>query len=179
MQSRHPLSSGPDPSSSDLELLRRHCREAYISTKQPSSQSQARLPRSDEHSRRSCRAQVTPRQGPRPTLGLIDRIREREAFVRLRRDGVRVRMGPLWCSYVHDPHMTSTQVAFSIGKPVGNAVVRNRLRRQAKDILSRLELPSGLVLIGARPESHELTFAQLSETLESLMDLAAAKVVAS
>ena len=94
---------------------------------------------------------------------MIDRIREREAFVRLRRDGIRVRMGPLWCSYVHDPHMTSTQVAFSIGRPVGNAVVRNRLRRRAKDILSRLDLPFGLVLIGARPEASELTFDQLSD----------------
>lgn len=88
-------------------------------------------------------------------------------------------MGPLWCSYVYDPHMATTQVAFSIGRNVGNAVVRNRLRRRAKSVLSRLDLPVGLVLIGARPESAELTFDQLSTTLGSLMSQVTDRVVAS
>lgn len=110
---------------------------------------------------------------------MIDRIRDRETFVRLRRDGNRVRMGPLWCSYVYDPHMTSTHVAFSIGRNVGNAVVRNQLRRRAKDALSRLELPPGLLLIGARPEAAELTFAQIHRTLGNLMSQATDRVVAS
>ena len=88
-------------------------------------------------------------------------------------------MGPLWCSYVYDPHMSTTQVAFSIGRDVGNAVVRNRLRRRAKSVLSRLDLPVGLVLIGARPESAELTFVQLSATLGSLMSKASDRVGSS
>jgi len=39
---------------------------------------------------------------------LIDRIRERDGFVRLRQEGKRTRIDPLWCSSVPDPTSTGS-----------------------------------------------------------------------
>jgi ribonuclease P protein component len=92
---------------------------------------------------------------------LIGRVRERAAFVRLRREGVRVRIEPLWCSFVDDPLMTPPRVAFAIGRAVGTAVARNRLRRRLRAILGGIDVPPGIYLIGAAPAAAELTFDEL------------------
>jgi ribonuclease P protein component len=145
-------------------------REAYLSAQQPPPSPQARFPCAYEHPRRSRRAEVPPGQGPGPTLGLIDRVRERDAFVRLRRDGVRVRTDPLWCSFVLDPDLVPPQVAFAIGRAVGSAVSRNRLRRRLRAVLSECDVPPGLYLVGARVPACEQTFVELEATVSSLMD---------
>jgi len=146
-------------------------REAYISTQQPPPSPQARLPCSDEHACRTRRPQVSPRQGPRPSVGLIDRIREREAFVRLRREGVRVRIDPLWCSFVPDSELVPPRVAFAIGRATGSAVERNRLRRRLRAVLRSCDVPPGLYLFGATPRANERTFEELAALV---MDLLAA-----
>ena len=144
-------------------------REAYLSAKHPSPSPQARLSCPHEHPCRSSRVEVPSRQGPRPSLGLIDRVRERDAFVRLRRDGVRVRTDPLWCSFVPDPDLVPPQVAFAIGRAVGTAVQRNRLRRRLRAVLAACDVPPGLYLIGARPPACEHTFAELERTVHLLV----------
>lgn len=143
-------------------------REAYLSAQQPPSCTQARLSRPHEHPRRPCRHQVPSRQGPRPPLGLIDRIRERGEFVRLRRDGTRVRIDSLWCSFVPDQRFTSPKVAFAIGRAIGPAVVRNRLRRRLRALLNDADLPPGLYLVGASPRVNELTFDRLAAVVDRL-----------
>ncbi|WP_051071540.1 ribonuclease P protein component [Ilumatobacter coccineus] len=100
---------------------------------------------------------------------MIDRIRTRESFERLRREGRRVRVGPIWCTYVHDPSVTTPRVAFAISRAVGNAVVRNRLRRRLRAILADSDVPNGLLLIGVRPPVVELSFDRLRTTLEKLL----------
>lgn len=100
---------------------------------------------------------------------MIDRIRERDAFVRLRRDGVRVRIDPLWCSSIRDPEAVPARVAFAIGRNVGNAVTRNRLRRRLRAILADTEVPGGWYLIGASPRANELTFDQLGSVVDRLV----------
>ena len=144
-------------------------REAYLSAQQPPPSPQARLPCTDEHPRRTCGVEVPPGQGPGPTFGLIDRVRERDAFVRLRRDGVRVRTDPLWCSFVLDPDLVPPQVAFAIGRAVGPAVSRNRLRRRLRAVLAGCDVPPGLYLFGARTPACEQTFADVERTVESLI----------
>jgi len=99
---------------------------------------------------------------------LIGRIHTRSDFQRLRRDGRRVRIEPFWCSFLPDPSSDTAQVAFAINRTVGNAVTRNRLRRRARAILNDLELPTGLYLIGCRPDANELTFDQLRVVLGRL-----------
>jgi ribonuclease P protein component len=100
---------------------------------------------------------------------LIDRVRERDAFVRLRRDGVRVRADPLWCSFVLDPDLVPPQVAFAIGRAVGTAVSRNRLRRRLRAVLTNSDVPPGLYLIGARVPACEHTFAEIERSVAGLL----------
>jgi ribonuclease P protein component len=70
-------------------------------------------------------------------------------------------------------------VAFAIGRKVGPAVVRNRLRRQIRAVLIELQqgqaghglpvLPGGSYLFGAHPSITELSFAQLRSEVIDLM----------
>ena len=100
---------------------------------------------------------------------MIDRIRDRDAFVRLRRDGVRVRSAPMWCSFVADPTVVPPQVAFAVSRALGNAVTRNRLRRRLRVILSNADVPNGLLIFGGRPPLAELTFVELEIRVAALL----------
>lgn len=101
---------------------------------------------------------------------MIWRIRERDAFARLGRDGARIRTSSLWCTYLPDPAAVPPRLAFAIGRAVGPAVTRNRVRRRLRALLSTShQLPPGWFLIGARPTVNELTFDQLSAELTTLL----------
>jgi ribonuclease P protein component len=106
---------------------------------------------------------------------LIDRIRRRDAFARLRREGVRVRIDSLWCSFVPDSDVVPPQVAFAIGRASGSAVRRNRLRRRLREILRAGDLPAGLWLIGTTGPADEHTFAALEARLLTMVQSAAAQ----
>jgi ribonuclease P protein component len=101
---------------------------------------------------------------------LIDRIRHRDAFARLRREGIRVRVDSLWCSYVPDPGVVPPRVAFAIGRATGSAVQRNRLRRRLRAILGTCDVPAGLLLIGVQHHASEHSFAQLQRSVQRLLD---------
>ena len=100
---------------------------------------------------------------------MIDSIRDRDVFVRLGRDGVRYRRGPLWCTYLAEPGLERAHVAFAIGRPVGGAVVRNKLRRRLRMIARSTPLAPGWWLFGVRPPAVELTFEALRRTTEALV----------
>lgn len=117
---------------------------------------------------------------------MIWRIRQRSAFERLRREGVRIRpltsspplgeahrQRSLWCSYLPDTDPSPPRVAFAIGRKVGPAVVRNRVRRQVRAILHEQQqlgqLVAGHYLFGAHPSVVTLGYADLrAEVLEIL-----------
>lgn len=100
---------------------------------------------------------------------MIWRIRDRDTFVRLARDGRRSRAGVLWCTAVLDPSLSPPRVAFAIGRAIGPAVVRNRLRRQVRAILAAIDVPPGAYLIGARPGAAERSFLELRADLERML----------
>ena len=63
-----------------------------------------------------------------------------------------------------------TRFAFAIPKRVGNAVVRNRVRRRLREILRVQRLLEGFdVVISVRPDAAKATFAMLSSELSLLM----------
>jgi len=105
---------------------------------------------------------------------LTNRIRERDAFERLRRDGTRIHSPSLWCNFLSDPVMTPSCTAFAIGRAFGTAVARNRFRRRLRSLLMTRQrtnpLPPGWLLIGARSGAAELTFDQLRIDLDRLLD---------
>ena len=152
---------------------RRRTREAHIPAQCPSPGEEARVPGPHEHARRPRRAQEPPRQGPRPAVGLIQRIRGRRAFERLSRDGKRIRRPALWCSWCPDSSSTTTSVAFALGRALGPAVTRNQLRRRLRALLreadANRELPAGMLLLGAKPPATELTFEALRLEFRSML----------
>ena len=105
---------------------------------------------------------------------MIGRIQERRTFERLRRDGRRAGTEHLWCTYLDDPATRPPRVAFAIGRRVGSAVARNRLRRRLRAIVASADdvLTSGTLLIGARPSSPELTYDRLQTEVRTLLERA-------
>jgi ribonuclease P protein component len=108
---------------------------------------------------------------------LISRIHERREFERLSRHGRRARTETLWCRYLDDPQAAPPRIAFAIGRSVGPAVVRNRLRRRLRalaaahakvDAMTPL-LPHGSLLIGARPSAAERSFEELGAELTTML----------
>ena len=100
---------------------------------------------------------------------MIWRIRERSAFTRLALEGKRTRAGVLWCTYVPDPDAMPPRVAYALGRAIGPAVVRNRLRRQLQAHLRASSLPGGLYLIGAQPSAVQRSFVELEFDLRRLV----------
>jgi ribonuclease P protein component len=100
---------------------------------------------------------------------LIWRIRERSAFTRLAREGRRTRAGVLWCTYLLDPVAAPPRVAYALGRAIGPAVVRNRLRRQLRVMLDDASLPPGLYLIGAQPSAAHRSASELAFDLSRLV----------
>ena len=100
---------------------------------------------------------------------MIWRIRERSAFTRLAREGRRTRAGVLWCTYIPDPIATPPRVAYALGRAIGPAVVRNRLRRQLRELLSGASLPPGLYLLGAKPAAVQRSRVELAFDLQRLV----------
>lgn len=104
---------------------------------------------------------------------MIGRIHERRTFDRLRRDGRRLATAHLWCRYLPDGSAAPPRVGFAIGRSVGSAVARNRLRRRLRSLLvdhvSTGRLRSGWLLIGATPGARELTYDALRGELTELV----------
>jgi ribonuclease P protein component len=89
-------------------------------------------------------------------------LRRRGDFARVTRRGRRKAGSHLTC-FVADGRRRS-RIGITVGSAVGNAVVRNRLRRRIKAILDRYELgrpPWQDVVFIARPGAGELTFDAL------------------
>lgn len=78
----------------------------------------------------------------------------------------------MWCAALPDPAVQPPRLAFAIGKSVGSAVVRNRLRRRLRAISTTHAhvLDPGSYLIGVRPGIEQCTFEELTTMFLSLFD---------
>jgi ribonuclease P protein component len=90
-------------------------------------------------------------------------LRRQAEFARLRQRGRRIATGNLTI-FRADPlrHDCASVVGITVAKPVGTAVVRNRVRRRVAAIL-QAALPGRRLrlLVIAKPSAAEATFAQL------------------
>jgi ribonuclease P protein component len=103
---------------------------------------------------------------------LIEPLRGRAAFADLRADGRTVRRGPVGVVY-RPASAQQTRVAYAIGRPVGTAVVRNRVRRRLRHLLAELtvdELPPGDYLFRIAPEAAMLNHQELTSTVMRALD---------
>jgi ribonuclease P protein component len=97
-------------------------------------------------------------------------LRRRSDFSRVQRRGKR-HVGPLFVLLTTEARDAS-RVGITVSKHVGNAVVRNRLRRRVKAILDRTafgEPPHRDVVLIARPGSGEADFAAVAAELGRLL----------
>ncbi|MGH9244923.1 MAG: ribonuclease P protein component [Acidimicrobiales bacterium] len=91
------------------------------------------------------------------------RIRDRRTFETLRRHGRRVRRGPILVTYVPADRGAPARVAYAIGRRVGSAVARNRVRRRLRAVVRGLDLAPGAYLIAAGPDALTADSTDLTE----------------
>lgn len=97
-------------------------------------------------------------------------LRRRSDFARVQRRGKR-RAGTLFVLLTLDARHAS-RVGVTVAKGIGNAVVRNRLRRRVKAILDRTAFgapPYRDVVLIARPGAGEAEFAAVAAELDRLL----------
>jgi ribonuclease P protein component len=102
------------------------------------------------------------------------RIRSRRAFEAIRSQGQRGRSGPLSVSYLEQRTWSGPHVAYAIGRHVGPAVVRNRLRRRLRAIVAEgsHELPPGAYVVRSSSDGADLGFSELRVAMSRAVDKA-------
>jgi ribonuclease P protein component len=99
------------------------------------------------------------------------RIRDRRTFVVLRAQGQRRRSGPITVVCVLDPLDDPPRVAYAVGKRVGPAVVRNRIRRRIQAMLAETPPAPGAYLVVLAPGAVQLERPALARHLRKAFGL--------
>lgn len=101
----------------------------------------------------------------------------------LRRKGLRIRRGPVSVTFL--PGDTGSvgnlvppdgpeppRVAYAVGRRVGGAVRRNRLRRRLRAVVADLapKMRPGAYLVGAAPEAADLPFGELKAVVSRAIE---------
>jgi len=105
------------------------------------------------------------------------RLRTPSDFRRAREQALRGWPHPLLMLYLVSNELGHTRVGITVSSRVGNAVVRNRVRRRIREAMrARLDrlLPGLDVLLIARPASARADSAQLSDGLDRVLTRAGA-----
>lgn len=108
---------------------------------------------------------------------MVDAVRTRRSFAALSRSRSRARSGPLWVVRSDDPvpgrDPDTVRVAYAIGRAVGGAVVRNRLRRRLRAAVHEVEragaLSPGAYLIGVDASAAATPYADLRRYLDGAL----------
>ncbi|MHB8467639.1 MAG: ribonuclease P protein component, partial [Acidimicrobiales bacterium] len=99
-----------------------------------------------------------------PPARSVRPISDRATFVALHR-ARRVRRGLLSVARVDDPlagRDGAPRVAYAVGRQVGGAVVRNRVRRRLRELARRSDLASGAWLVSAAAGAGDVSFSTLA-----------------
>ena len=103
---------------------------------------------------------------------MIRGISDRAVFDRLWSDGKQVRSRDFRVRFLADDR-TPPRVAYAISRKVGNAVVRNKLRRRLRAAVGDHVDRSGALfsdaVIVAFPSARDLTYAQVQDQVTEIM----------
>jgi ribonuclease P protein component len=145
--------------------------EAYVPTEQPQARQDPRLSSPHAHQGRARRAARPPGSRAEASLGLIWRVRDRATFEALA-GARRRRAGPVSLRFLSDGSHDPPRVAYAIGRRVGNAVARNRVRRRLRAAIDRHAadlVPGGAYLFSADQSSMNVPFPMLSDHVATLL----------
>lgn len=114
--------------------------------------------------------QGTPPPRPREAVRLIGRVQSKTTFAQLRSSGTRASSGTVRITYVDG--LDRPCVAFAIGRKIGGAVVRNRLRRRLRAICGELsgELASGAYLFSVSLEAVNVPYGELKADVKAALE---------
>jgi len=108
----------------------------------------------------------------------IGRVRDQRTFRELRHSGTRGRSGPVAVTALVGPKCNSgasgARVAFAVGRRIGPAVVRNRVRRRLRAIATDLDLAPGAYLVTVHPDVVGLGHDDLQHHLAAAVRKASA-----
>jgi ribonuclease P protein component len=146
--------------------------ETDVPAEQPETQEEARLPSPDAQSS-GPRGDSTPaQQGPLQAFRLIWRVRGRASFRALARGRRRV-VGDIEVrTAVLGSAEEPPRVAYAVGRPVGNAVARNRVRRKLREAtrMNADAFESGAgYLVRAYPGATETPTTELASTMRAIL----------
>lgn len=146
--------------------------EANVSAEQPPSGAPSRVPSPNGHPSRPGDRQSAAQERATPSVGLIWQVRDRASFGALRSAGRRVRRGPITLTWLPSDSGVPPRVAYAVSRKVGSAVVRNRIRRRLRAVISDLgaELRPGTYLIGARREVASVPYERLRSVMHEALD---------
>jgi ribonuclease P protein component len=104
----------------------------------------------------------------------IGPIRSRHTHEALRRSSSRGRSGSLTVLFLEQNSWSEAEVAYAISRRVGTAVVRNRLRRRLKAIMTELapSLVAGAYVVRTGPGSSTLDYEELRVAMSRAVERA-------
>ncbi len=104
----------------------------------------------------------------------VGSVRSRRTFEELRHRGARGRSGPLTVSFLKQPSWSRVEIAYAVSRRAGSAVVRNRLKRRLRAIVSEYarSLPAGIYVVGAGPGGALLGFDELKVAMDEAFEKA-------
>jgi ribonuclease P protein component len=145
--------------------------EANLSTQEAQEDAHPRVSGPDVDAGWPGGAQGAAAQGPPQAERLIWRIRDRATFDALAA-ARRRRRGPISMTFLPGDPSVPPRVAYAVGKRVGPAVVRNRVRRRLRAVAQahRAELrPGGAYLFGAGPAAAAAPYAEIDAAMGQLL----------
>jgi ribonuclease P protein component len=145
--------------------------EANLPTQEAQEDAHTRVSGPDVDTGGPSGAQGAAAERPPQAERLIWRIRDRATFAALA-TGRRRRRGPISMTFLPGDPSLPPRVAYAVGKRVGPAVVRNRVRRRLRAATQthRAELqPGGAYLFGAGPAASSAPFVEIEAAMGELL----------
>ncbi len=158
--------------------------ETDVPTQRAQARQNTRLSQADVDQGGARRHTVPSGEGAPAPVGVTPRrlgvgpVRSRETFAELRRSASRGRHGPVSASFVAHPEWDRSRVAYAVGRKVGSAVQRNRLRRRMRAIVDDLvpDLPPGAYMVRSIEGGPVLDFDELKVAMSRALDKATSRI---
>ncbi|NNN19550.1 MAG: ribonuclease P protein component [Acidimicrobiaceae bacterium] len=104
-------------------------------------------------------------------------LSSKKSFRRLTETGDRARSRSLSLVYRLDDSLDTINVAYSVGKKVGKAVIRNKVKRRLRSLVREHsnQMPNGDYLVMVSPKVVDRRFTELRDEMRAILPLGAGR----